>query len=146
MDIQVELTAVLAVVLPIVVVLTGTVVGLVTYIIRRVVRRIDIMAVQLQELESERARVESDRAHNDHRWQVSRDSRRDLIEFVDVKFAGMADRNRVIEQGHAEIQRRYDEIQRQHGEILNQHVGMQRDIEELRVGLREIRDRIDAED
>ena len=111
------------------------------------------MAVQLQELESERARVESDRAHNDHRWQVSRDSRRDLIEFVDVKFAGMADRNRVIEQGHAEIQRRYDEmrrqhveIQRQHGEILNQHVGMQRDIEELREGLREIRDRIDAED
>ena len=143
MNVQVELTAVLAVVLPIVVVLTGTVFGLVTYIIRRVVRRIDIMAVQLQELETDRAegraRSDSDRERNDDRWQVSKDSRRDLIEIVDVKFGAIADRNRVIEQG-------YTEIQRQHDEIREQHSGMQRDIEELRAGLREIRDRIDAED
>ena len=136
MEIQVELTAVLAVVLPIVVVLTGTVVGLVTYIIRRVVRRIDIVALQVQELETDRAegraRAESDRERNDERWQVSRDIRRDLIEIVDVKFGAIADRNRVIEQGYTEI--------------LRQHSGMQQDIEELREGLREIRDRIDAEE
>ena len=111
------------------------------------------MAVQLQELDSERAMVQSDRVHNEQRWQDSRDSRRDLIEIVDVKFAGLATRIRVIEHRYTEIQRRYDvmqrqhaEIQRQHGEILSQHVGIQRDIEELRAGLREIRDRIDAEE
>ena len=107
----------------IVIVLTmaGSIVGLVTYIIRRVVRRIDIMTVHVDELRSARARAESDRAYNENERQVASKGDSDLDRSFDAFGESLAN------------------LARLHGEML-------RDMEEIREGLRKIRDRMDEDE
>lgn len=130
----------------IVLAMAGAIVGLVTYIIRRVVRRLDIMTLQVDELRSARARAESERAHDDYRWEVARERERELIDILDLKFGVLVGRQGEIERRHGEIERRHGEMQRQHEAIQHQYSEMRRDMEELREGLREIRARIGEED
>ena len=123
----------------IVLAMAGAIVGLVTYIIRRVVRRLDIMTLQVDELRDARARAESERAHDDYRWEVARERERELIDILDVKFGVLVGRQGEIERRHGEMQRQNEAIQHQYSE-------MRRDMEELREGLREIKSRIGEED
>ena len=121
--------------------------GLVIYIIKRLTRGYDQMATELTELKADHADSKGRAASG---IEALRDRHLDLINIIDGKFVDMRDRSSALEHLYGELNRNQAELLRSQSELSN-HVtaemlkhqaGFSRDIDELRAGLGELRERL----